>query len=82
MSELLSAVKLLILSSLLIIGLQMKWDGQTLEKLALSSLHQSQIGQMIEDVAMGATKAAQRGYEWAKAKISNISAPAEQKAGR
>jgi L-cystine uptake protein TcyP (sodium:dicarboxylate symporter family) len=66
MSEFVTVTKIFIMSLLILVLLQMKWNGTSLEKRAVISLHQSHIGQTIEDVAMGATKLIEKGYAWTK----------------
>lgn len=66
MSEFVTVTKIFILSLLILVLLQMKWNGTSLERRAVITLHQSQIGQIIEDVAMGATKVIEKGSAWAK----------------
>lgn len=67
MSEFITVTKVFILSLLILVLLQMKWNGMSIEKRAVISLHQSQIGQAVEDVAMGAMKVIEKGSAWAKA---------------
>lgn len=93
MNEFFTVIKIFMLSILILVLLQMKWQGMSLEKRAVMNLHQSQIGQTIEDVAMGATKVLENGYSWAKGQIASVTkqsnqsssktaAPAEPKASR
>ncbi|MBL7669121.1 MAG: hypothetical protein JNM39_01430 [Bdellovibrionaceae bacterium] len=67
MSEFVTVTKIFILSFLILVALQVKWNGISIEKRALISLHQSQLGQTVEDVALGATKVIEKGSAWAKA---------------
>ena len=91
MSELATVFKIFILSLIILAVMQMKWNGMTFERHALITLHTSHVGETIEEVAMGATKAIHTGYSWtkssaesllSKAGVKNSTAPAEQKASR
>lgn len=69
MGELFATLKIFILSLILLALLQIKWNGVPLEGHALQSLHQSHIGQSIEEASMGAAKAIQHGYAWTKSTV-------------
>lgn len=66
MEEIIKALKIFLISMVLITLLQIKYQGLTLERRGLMSLRNSSIGQNLQDVASGAVLVAQRSYAWTK----------------
>lgn len=69
MGDFLMTVKILVFSFVLLGLMQIKTNGVTLEKQALIKLHQSKVGQTIEDVSMGASKILKESYQWAQTQV-------------
>lgn len=69
MSELFTVTKVFILSLVILVLLQTKWNGTSLEKKAIIALHQSEIGQILADTAQGAGAALEKGIRWGKSNI-------------
>jgi hypothetical protein len=70
-SELFTAIKTLMFSVLVLMVLQMKWQGETLEDHSEEWIHRSDAGAQLQTVAKGAVKAAHSGWEWVQDQIRN-----------
>lgn len=71
MSELFTAIKTVMFSVLVLMVLQMKWQGTTLEDHSEEWIYQSDAGAQLQTVAKGAVKAAHNGWHWAQEQIRN-----------
>lgn len=71
MSELFTAIKTVMFSVLVLMVLQMKWQGTTLEDHSEEWIYQSDAGAQLQTVARGAVKAAHNGWYWVQEQIRN-----------
>lgn len=71
MSELFTAIKTVMFSVLVLMVLQMKWQGATLEDHSEEWIYQSDAGAQLQTVAKGAVKAAHSGWYWVREQIRN-----------
>lgn len=69
MSEFFMVVKTALFSVLVLMVLQMKWSGTTLEKHSEEWIYESRAGAQLQTVASGAVKAGREGWDWAVAKV-------------
>jgi hypothetical protein len=70
-SELFTAVKTVMFSILVLMVLQMRWQGETLEDHSEEWIYRSDAGAQLQTVAKGAVKAAHSGWEWVQDQIRN-----------
>ena len=71
MSELFTAIKTVMFSALVLMVLQMKWQGETLEDHSEEWIYRSDAGAQLQTVAKGAVKGAHSGWEWVQDQIRN-----------
>ncbi len=71
MSELFTAIKTVMFSVLVLMVLQMKWQGETLEDHSEEWIYRSDAGAQLQTVAKGAVKAAHSGWYWVQDQIRN-----------
>ncbi|CAN5608905.1 hypothetical protein BH10BDE1_BH10BDE1_21460 [soil metagenome] len=74
MSEFFFVVKTVLFSALVLMLLQMKVGGSSLEHQAESWIYQSRAGAEVQAVARGAIKAGQVGYGWFREQTRDMSA--------
>ena len=74
MSEFFFVVKTVLFSALLLMLLQLKVGGSSLEHQAESWIYQSRAGAEVQAVARGAIKAGQVGYGWFREQTRDVSA--------
>jgi hypothetical protein len=70
-SELFTAIKTVMFSVLVLMVLQMKWQGETLEDHSEEWIYRSDAGAQLQTVAKGAVKAAHSGWYWVQDQIRN-----------
>lgn len=63
-SELFAAIKTVMFSVLVLMVLQVKWQGETLEDRSEAWIYQSDAGAQLQIVAKGVVKAAYSGWHW------------------
>jgi hypothetical protein len=78
MSEMFNAIKTVLFSVLVLMVLQMKWEGSTLETHSENWVYRSGAGEQIQNVASGLVKASKEGWSWLKAQIASASRTQEQ----
>ncbi len=66
MSEFFFVVKTALFSALLLMVLQMKVGGSTLEQHSEHMIYESRMGTEMQTIARGAVKAGQEGWAWIK----------------
>ena len=71
MSELFFVIKTALFSVLVLLVLQMKFEGSTLEKHSEDWIYHSRAGHEMQSVARGAVKAGYEGWDWVKVKTSS-----------
>lgn len=71
MSEIFTAIKTVLFSVLLLMVLQMRWQGATLEEHSENWIYRSDAGAQLQIVAKGAVKAANNGWRWIKTQVSD-----------
>lgn len=71
MSELFTAIKTVMFSVLVLMVLQMRWQGETLEDHSEEWIYRSDAGAQLQTVAKGAVKAAHSGWSWIQDQIRN-----------
>jgi hypothetical protein len=69
MSEFFTAIKTVLFSVLVLMVLQMKWQGETLEVHSEEWIYRSEAGAQLQTVARGAVKAAHGGWNWLQDQI-------------
>lgn len=74
MSEFFFVLKTVLFSALLLMLLQLRIGGSTVEQHAESWIYHSRIGNEMQAVARGAVKAGQEGYAWAREQTRDVSA--------
>lgn len=78
MSELFNAIRTVLFSVLVLMLLQVKWDGDTLESHSKNWVYQSQAGEQIQTVASGLVKASRESWQWLKSQIASASQSQER----
>jgi hypothetical protein len=73
MSELFNAIKTVLFSVLVLMLLQVKWDGDTLESHSKDWVYRSQAGEQIQTVASGLVRASRESLQWIKSQIVSAS---------
>jgi hypothetical protein len=74
MSEFFFVVKTILFSALLLMLLQMKISGSTLEQHAEGWIYHSRMGAEMQSVARGAVKAGHEGFSWVREQTRDVSA--------
>ncbi len=69
MSEFFFVVKTALFSALVLMVLQMKIGGTTLEQHSESWIYHSRVGGEMQAVARGAVRAGHEGYDWIKLQV-------------
>lgn len=72
MSELFFVIKTALFSVLVLLVLQMKLGGSTLEKHSEDWIYHSRAGSEMQSVARGAVKAGYEGWDWVKVQTSSV----------
>ena len=72
MSELFFVIKTALFSVLVLLVLQMKFGGSTLEKRSEDWIYRSRAGSEMHSVARGAVKAGYEGWDWVKIQTASV----------
>ena len=78
MSEMFTAIKTVLFSVLLLMLLQMKWEGETLEAHSKNWIYRSHAGEQLQHVASGLVKASREGWSWLQDQIASAPRPLER----
>jgi hypothetical protein len=70
-SELFTAIKTVMFSVLVLMVLQMRWQGETLEDHSEEWIYRSDAGAQLQTVAKGAVKAAHNCWYWVRDQVQN-----------